>query len=251
MRFEELFPKGKPIFGMIHHKGTDREDKLRRAAQEADLLVSCGVDALMIEDYYGDAEDVENTLRWLQAERPHYCYGVNVLDQLTLSCDLAEKYGAKLVQVDSICGHLTPEADKQYEAECLACHSRGSFLLLGGVRFKYKDVLSGRSLEEDLKLGMTRCDAIVVTGTGTGVNTEMSKIKEFRRMMGSFPLIIGAGVTQETVKGQLFVGDGAIVGSAFKQGGIAENELCEKAVQDFMAQVVSLRSAMFMMKKLS
>jgi len=242
MRFEELFPKGKPIFGMIHHKGTDRADKLRRAAQEADLLVSCGVDALMVEDYYGDAQDVENTLRWLQTERPQVCYGVNVLDQLTLSCELAEKYGAKLVQVDSICGHLTPEEDKQYEIECLACHNRGGFLLLGGVRFKYKDVLSGRSLEADLKLGMARCDAIVVTGTGTGMRTEMSKIEEFRRILGRFPLIIGAGLTQESVREQLLVGDGAIVGSTFKRGGAAENELCEQAVRDFMTEVIGLRN---------
>ena len=29
------------------------------------------------------------------------------------------------------------------------------------MRFKYTQHLSGRSLEEDLKLGMARCDAIV------------------------------------------------------------------------------------------
>ncbi len=244
MIFEELFPNGKPIIGMIHHKGLDRADKLRRAALEADLLVSCGVDALMIEDYYGDAEDVERTLRWLHEERPHYCYGVNVLDKLTLSCDLAEKYGAKLVQVDSICGHLSPEDDIIYEKECLSCHGRGSFLLLGGVRFKYKDVLSGRSLETDLKLGMARCDAIVVTGTGTGVGTEISKIREFRSIIGHFPLIIGAGMTPETVKDQLALGDGAIVGSAFKENGKAEGELSEPAVRKFIAEVLSLRNSL-------
>ncbi len=242
MQFEKLFPKGKPIIGMIHHKGTDREDKLRRAMREADLMVSCGVDVLMIEDYYGDAVDVERTLRWLHDERPQYCYGVNVLDQLSFSCDLAEKYGAKLVQVDSICGHLGPEDDKIYEKECMACHERGSFLLIGGVRFKYKEVLSGRSVSEDLRLGMERCDAIVVTGTGTGVNTDMAKILEFRKALGSFPLIVGAGLTAQTVTEQLSVGDGAIVGSAFKEDGVAEGDVSEQAVKTLMSEVFRLRN---------
>lgn len=251
MRFEELFPKGKPIIGMIHNKGTNRDDKLKRAVQEADMLVSCGVDALLIEDYYGDAEDVERALRWLHEERPQYRYGVNLRNSLTLSCDLAEKYGAKFVRANSVCGHLSAEDDKLFEKECLSCHGRGSFLLFGGVGFNGEDRVSGRALSEDLKLGMERCDAIVVTGAGIGVNTEIGQIREFRNIIKSFPLIIGAGMTEGTAKEQLFAGDGAIVGSAFKDNGKADGEISEQAVKDFMAQVVSLRSALYMLKKLS
>ena len=32
---------------------------------------------------------------------------------------------------------------------------------MGGVRFKYQPVNSGRSTEEDLKICMNRCDAIL------------------------------------------------------------------------------------------
>lgn len=114
-------------------------------------------------------------------------------------------------------------------------------LILGGVRFKHQPILSGRSLEEDLRLGMQRCDAIVVTGEGTGMNTSIEKIRQFRDLMGDFPLVVGAGLTAQTVPEQLSVGDGAIVGSTFKEGRKAKGEVCKAYVEEFMEQVRKLR----------
>ena len=56
-------------------------------------------------------------------------------------------------------------------------------MLLGGVRFKYQPVHSGRTLEEDLRIGMERCDAIVCTGEGTGIPTPLGKVEEFVQQM--------------------------------------------------------------------
>ena len=240
--FEEIFSVKKPIMAMLHLKGEGRADVLRRAKAEADLLTELGADALIVEDYFGNEEDVEAVLAWLYAERPHYLYGVNLLDQFTRSCALAKAYGARFVQVDSAAGHLAPKEDLLYEKECFTCHSPAGPAIFGGVRFKYKPVLSGRPLEEDLRLGRARCDAIVVTGEGTGMDTGLEKITEFRKILGPFPLIIGAGLTPENVKTQLSVGDGAIVGSCLKEGGKAENELSEANIRRFMAEVRALRA---------
>lgn len=241
MEFKEVFPADKAVLAMLHLRGDSPEDILERAKKEADLLFGCGVDAVIVEDYFGSEEDVVSVLKWLQAERPHYCYGVNVLDQFAKSYELAERYGAKFMQVDSICGHLIPVEDAEYETECKAFHDRGTVLIMGGVRFKHKDVLSGRSLEEDLKLGMERCDAIVVTGVGTGINTEIEKIREFRAVMGEFPLIVGAGLTPDTVADQLSVGDGGIVGSCLKEGGRADADVSRENTMKFMDAVRALR----------
>ena len=241
MKFKDVFPVEKPIMAMLHLKGNSKEDILERAKREADLLFECGVDAVIVEDYFGSEEDVENVLKWLSEERPHYLYGVNVLDQLGKTYELAEKYGAKFMQVDSVCGHLLPEEDPAYEKECKMYHNRGTVLMMGGVRFKHKEVLSGRTLEEDLRLGMERCDAIVVTGVGTGINTEIGKIREFREIMGDFPLIIGAGLVPETVEEQLSVGDGGIVGSCLKEGKKAEGDVSRENTLEFMKAVKALR----------
>lgn len=241
MKLTDVFSVKKPIMGMLHLKGDGRGDVLSRAQREADLMAECGVDALVVEDYFGTEEDVLMVLDWLRKERPDYCYGVNILQQFAKSYETAVEYGAKFMQVDSVCGHLAPQDDPAYERLCRTYHERQEVLILGGVRFKYQKVLSGRSVEEDLRLGMERCDGIVVTGNGTGMNTDIEKIKQFRAAIGDFPLIIGAGLTAGTVGEQLAIGDGAIIGSAFKEGGDAHNELCRDNIAAFMKKVEELR----------
>lgn len=81
---------------------------------------------------------------------------------------------------------------------------------------------------------MHRCDAIVCTGQGTGLATPMAKIEEFKSTVGDFPVVVGAGVTLETAKETFLNGDGAIVGSWFKRGHNAANEVVEANVKAFM-----------------
>ena len=113
--------------------------------------------------------------------------------------------------------------------------------LLGGVRFKYQPVRSGRSVEQDLMLGKQRCDAVVVTGAGTGINTELEKIRLFREVLGDFPLIVGAGMTEENFREQLSIADGAIIGSWFKRDGITEAPVDPERVRRFMEIVREMR----------
>ena len=90
-------------------------------------------------------------------------------------------------------------------------------------------------MEEDLEIGKQHCDAIVVTGEGTGINTDIEKIKEFRSVLGDFPLLVGAGMTADTVAEQLTYADGGIVGSFFKYNGDAYGYMDEDRVKQFMA----------------
>ena len=63
-----LFGISKPILAMLHLKGEDPRDVLNRAMQETDILVSNGVDALVVENYFGSRADVETVLATLAAE---------------------------------------------------------------------------------------------------------------------------------------------------------------------------------------
>ena len=239
--FLNLFPKPKPILAMLHLKGNTRNDILARAVREADIYVANGVDALIVEDYFGDATDVENVLAVLSRERPHYILGVNVLNDFARSYELAAQYGAKFMQVDSICGHLTPADEQAYLAMVARYRRDGQVAVIGGVRFKYQPYLSGRSLADDLVIGRAHCDAIAVTGEGTGVDTDMHKIREFREILGDFPLVIGAGMTVAQVADKLAVADAAIVGSTFKEARQASNEVNATYVREFMEAVGELR----------
>ena len=231
-----VFGVNKPIIGMLHLSGYGREKVLENAKREIEIMYRNGVNAVLVENYFGDRVDVENTLKYLRETYPNKAYGVNMLGFPEMAFDFARKYGAQFVQMDSVCGHLEPSYEKPFLKKLETMRSDGDIFLLGGVRFKYQPVRSGRSLEEDLKLGMERCDAIVVTGEGTGISTDLEKIKTFRSILGDFPLIVGAGMTAEIAQEQLAYSDGAIVGSYFKEYGEAEYPVDEERVKEFVCK---------------
>ena len=235
--FLELFNQPKPILAMLHLKGDSPEDRLTRVLAEADIYAKCGVDAMIVEDYFGDVTDVERALDQLSNERPGYMLGVNVLDDFPKSYQLARDYGLKFMQVDSIAGHLTPDVEVDYLSMVDTFRKDGKVAVIGGVRFKYQPHLSNRSLEEDLQIGIQHCDAIAVTGTGTGVETDTEKISRFREIVGDFPLIVAAGMTQDTIQEKLTIGDAAIVGSTFKDTRKDTGDVSEENVRKFMDEV--------------
>lgn len=235
MRFRDLFKNEKPVFGMIHTGSTDEYDMLELAKREIGIYLKHGIYP-MIENYFGSDDDCESVLRWIHSTHPDAIYGLNILGDYSSAFGLAGKYGARFIQIDSVCGHLPPEEDAEYAERLAQCRSKADVVLLGGVRFKYQAVRSGRTLDEDLALGSRRCDAIVCTGEGTGIPTPLGKVKEFRSVLGSFPVIVGAGVTIDTVKETFELADGAIVGSWFKFGHNAVNAVNEAFVRQMMEQ---------------
>lgn len=214
--FLSLFKNEKPIFAMLHLKGDTQEETFERAKEEIKIYAENGVDAVIVENYYGNYYDMERVLQYLEESDLNIVYGVNCLNVDAMGFDLAKRFHASFVQLDSVAGHLQLRDDPGFEAFIKKMREEYDGYILGGVRFKYQPYLSGRSLEEDLTIGMTRCDAIVVTQDATGQETSMDKINEFRSIMGDFPLVVGAGLTPDSCEKQFEVADAAIVGSYFK-----------------------------------
>ncbi len=256
--FQQVFQVNKPILAMLHLNGFMPERVHEWAKREIEQLYANGVDAILVEDYFGSPEDVEWALDELKKNYPEKAYGVNLLSDPEKAFRLAIQYGASFVQIDSVCGHLRPGShmrghDKPslYDKTCDGDFAQNladlraayPVFLLGGVRFKYQPVRSKRSVEEDLTIGKERCDAVVVTGAGTGINTGMEKIRQFRQCLGDFPLFVGAGMTAETCREQLSVADGAIVGSWFKQGGMTDAPVDPDRVKKLMDIVKQMRES--------
>ena len=113
----DIFGIEKPIIGMLHLTGQTPREKMMIAKEEVDIMYQNGVNAILVENYYGGAEDVENALSYLHATYPEKIYGVNMLGFPHMAFKLARKYGAKFVQIDSVCGHLKPKDDERYALE--------------------------------------------------------------------------------------------------------------------------------------
>ena len=234
MMYNELFGVKKPLIGMIHTNSADEYTMLDLAKREIKIFLQHGIYPL-IENYFGSTDECEMVLAWIQKAYTDAVYGVNILGNYQEAFRLAAKYGARFIQIDSVCGHLAPEYDEEYARRLAELRSQVDVVLLGGVRFKYQPVNSGRSLEEDLRLGSERCDAIVCTGEGTGVPTPLGKVKEFKAVLPDFPVIVGAGVTIETVQDTFQYSDGAIIGSWIKDEHLASccvNETYVRMITD-------------------
>jgi len=168
---------------------------------------------------------------------PDKLYGVNILGDYKTAFELAKKYGADFVQIDSVCGHLPPEKDVVYADELIKLMKDRSFQVLGGLRFKYQPIRSGRTLTEDAELVKLRCDAVVTTGEGTGKDCPTEKLVEFSAVLNGFPLIVGAGVTTDNVCEKLQFADGVIIGSWLKVGHHDYGDVCEPHVKEFLDRV--------------
>ncbi|MFH1310891.1 MAG: BtpA/SgcQ family protein [Nanoarchaeota archaeon] len=215
----DFFNNGKVIFGMIHLAGKDSKEKIDRALDEINIYEEENLNGVIIEDYHGTIEDVEKTLR-VAWKLFNIKIGINTLRNPYLAFELANKYNTNFIQFDTIQTSEGDENNPKRFNEQLYKSLREKYshiFVFGGVRFKYIP-LTGKTLEEDITDGMMKCDAIVTTGSGTGIKTPTQKLRDFRGIMGNFPLIIGAGVTAQNVKEQLTIADGAVIGSYFKHG---------------------------------
>lgn len=239
--FLSLFQNKKPIMAMLHMKHNREKSALDRAKLELKQYLENGVDAVIVEDYFGSERDCILMLEYLQKNCPDVIYGVNLLSaDPDKVFQVAQKYGAKFVQIDSVSGHLPPDFDTEFEEMLQKARIPGIYLI-GGVRFKYQPIHSGRSLKEDLEIGMKRCDAIAVTGSATGEITDIEKIRQFRSIIGDFPLVVAAGLTPNVVQEQLSVGDAGIVGSWLKKGHVDKGDVNPEYVREFMKAVGAVR----------
>ena len=176
-------------------------------------------------------------LGYLQDQRIGVPYGVNCLNFDSLGFMLARRYDCDFLQLDSVIGHVKPRDEASMRALLDVERERTDALVLGGVRFKYQPLLSEKTLAEDLLEAKNRCDAVCVTGDGTGVQTPMEKLRTFRSLLGGFPLVICSGLNDENCAAQLQIADAAIVGSFFKDTGKDTGEVDPARIRRLLERI--------------
>ena len=86
---QQIFHVDKPILAMLHLNGFTPERVHEWAKREIEQLYANGVDAILVEDYFGSPEDVEWALDELKRHYPEKAYGVKrVLSEAYFTLDL-------------------------------------------------------------------------------------------------------------------------------------------------------------------
>lgn len=255
MDLEELFGKEPYIIGMIHCAGASTQESVDRALEEIAIYKDAGLSGAIVENYHSSTEILEAVLAAAKTTLP---IGINVLpNEYSKAFALAEQYSTKFIQLDHVAGayyrdgkNRLPSSsplsiDKENYHALREAHK--NILVLGGVWPKYYQPAPQSNLITDIANGMNNADAVVVTGSGTGRETPIEKIKEFRKIMNiykseNFPLVIGSGLNSKNVKIQLAHAQGAIVGSAFKPQGDTILPVDRNLVYGFMDVVSKMPS---------
>lgn len=264
----------RPIVGMVHlaalpgapkHDG-DFEAVLNAAARDARRLEAGGVDALMVENF-GDApfypDDVPKhvvaSMTRVATElrgAVDLPLGINVLrNDAEAALSVANAAGAAFVRVNVHVGARVTDQGivegQAHETMRLREALESDVAVLADVDVKHSAPLAerapdepeGEEVAEVIERGLA--EGLVVSGAGTGhavAGDHLSATVAARDERGlDAPVFVGSGVTAETVGDVLSVADGAIVGTALKEGAETTAPVDEERVRELVAAADEVR----------
>ncbi len=258
MKFQELFPNKKPVIGCIHllalpgapaYDG-DPNKIFEVALAETEIYKIHGVDGLIIENFrdnpFYPGPVPHETIAAITAVTREVVntfdgpVGVNVLrNDAAAAMSVATATGAAFIRVNVHTGAAITDQGiiegKAFETLRLRKNLHSNVLIFTDVGVKHASLLGQRSIEtetiENTDRGMA--DAIITTGEMTGLETSAELVQKVKQHT-NLPVLVGSGTTSENVHKLHLLADGFIVGSFFKNGGIASNRVDTNRVKQFM-----------------
>ena len=241
----------------------DREAVLTAARRDARRLEAGGVDAVMVENF-GDApfypDDVPKHVvasmtRAATAVREtvDVPIGVNVLRNDSLAdLAVAQAVGAAFVRSNVHVGaRVTDQGVIEGRAhEVMRERERlgVDVAVLADHDVKHSAPLGTESfVAESMADGVERglADATVVSGVGTGRGVDLSDLEAVVARRDEYeldtPVLVGSGVTSDTVGEILEIADGVIVGTALKEDGDVGRPVSEERVETLVAAADEVR----------
>jgi uncharacterized protein len=264
MKLNTLFNTNKPIIGMVHLRplpGSPRYDNnlneiYAQAKWEAQALSDAGADGLIVENLgdepyrVGEPTPVQFALmaaitRQVQ-QNVSIPVGVNVqFNAWQAEIAIAHACQADFVRVEvfvdtviSAQGIVHPCSAQitRYRKELNA-----NVALFADIQTKYTtNIVSQPLTQSAIDARNAGADALIVTGAATGAATPLDAVSEVKSVI-SLPVLVGSGTNIQNVEQVLSIADGAIVGSALKEGRNAENCISSDETQAFMTAAQKAR----------
>ena len=264
--FLELYGVEKPIIGMVHlpplpgspiYNGKGLKEVIDRALYDVNELQEGGVNALEVENFSDPTyypQEVGPELVAAMAvisdrimKIAKVPVGICILSDPKASLSVAHAVGARFVRATffteasvDVSGLVTP---KPHELLRFRKFLDPSIAIYTDVHIKHSAPLVNRPLGDsalDAKYFLS--DAVIISGTHTGKETDLGDIKEAKASVEEFPVLVGSGFRKESAEKIFEVADGAIVGTSLKRDGISSNPVDRERVKDLMDTVKRIRA---------
>lgn len=242
--FTDRFERQRPLVGVVHlpalpgapRAASSMDEIRRRSVRDARALAGGGLDGVLVENF-GDAPfrpgRVEPaTVACMAAaagavrEAVEVPVGVNVLrNDGEAALSVAAAVGADFVRVNVWTGaRVTDQGVVRGVADRVLRLRRRlgvDVAVLADVAVKHSAPLAGRPLAEEAAeaVGRGGADGLLVTGAATGDPPGIGRLEEVRGAAGGAPVLAASGLRPDNAARLLAVADGAVVGTALKEGG--------------------------------
>ena len=224
-----------------------------QAVAEARALAAAGFHACIVENFgdapfHGGAVEpvtvavMSRIVTAVRREVRELQVGVNVLrNDAAAALAVAGASGASFVRINV---HVGATATDQGILEGQAAATLRLRQRLGlpvaiwaDVHVKHGRSLAHETIADEARDAVHRglADALIVTGRGTGWDTDVDDLRTVRALELGVPMYVGSGVTEQSLDLFLREADGVIVGSAIKQGGNASAPLDPERALRFAA----------------
>lgn len=265
MLISEWSSRRPAIIGMLHalplpgspDYAGDMSAVRSRLLQDADALISGGVDALMLENF-GDSPFYPDrvpavtvavlTSLAVEVRRQHAVpLGINVLRNDGRSAlAIAVACGLSFIRVNVLCSTRVADQGLLHAIAHDLLRDRANLnsktvQIWADVDVKHSSALAKRSLKDEVRdlIDRGKADAVIVTGTATGQPIDLETLRTVKDDSGPTPVILGSGASHKTIREFVTLADAIIVGSSLKANGRASNPVELDRVRQFVDSVRS------------
>ena len=224
-----------PLPGAPRWRG-DMEAVIRFAVNDARAYERGGAHALFIENFgdipFTKGSVAPETIAAMAAAGRAICQavrlpiGFNVLrNDARAALALCAVCGGAFVRINVHTGAMLTDQGliegNAYETLRYRRQVCPSAQIFADVHVKHAVPLGNWTIEDAARDTVERglADALIVSGAGTGLETELADVERVRRAAPATKILLGSGVTLANVREYLPVADGFIVGSSLKTGG--------------------------------
>jgi membrane complex biogenesis BtpA family protein len=263
-----FFPSPRPLIGMLHlpalpgapRFGGDLEAIRRSVLEDAAALVEGGAHGAILENfndapfYPGRVPAITIThMTALAAEVRRRCdlpLGINVLRNDGIAAlAIAHAVGAQFIRVNVLCGARVTDQGLirgiAHELLRERADLKSDIRIFADVNVKHSAPLAARPLADEVADLIDRggADAVIVSGAATGKPADLAELREAKSAAGSTPVLVGSGVTAESISHFLPHADGFIVGTGLKRHGRVDCPVDAQRVRALAASLDDWASA--------